>query len=935
MSTEFRKSKIAKAISGFAGLMMAIMMVGGVAVAPASAVTVEELTAQINSLLATIAGLQTQLAGITGGTGTGSCAYTFATNLSQGNTGTDVMNLQKVLNMSADTQVSASGAGSPGNESSYFGPATKAAVIKFQNKYASEILTPVGLTAGTGFVGASTRAKLNAMCTATGTETGTGTPTGTGITVSAATHPANSLAPQGASRVPFTKITLTNNSGAAVTVNGITVERTGLGADSAFSGVVLVDDTNLQVGISKTLNSNHQAVVGDTFTLAAGETKNLTVAGNMAADNSTRAGQVVSLTVVAVNTTATVAGSLPITGASHTVNATLTLGSVSTSTSAFDPGAAQTKNVGDTGVNFSGVKFTAGSGEDMRLFSIRWRQVGSVASTDLSNVMTLVDGTSYPTVIDSTGKYYTTTFSGGLLIAKGNSVDVYVKGDISGSNSANRTADFDIDKVTDVYFVGQTYGYGVAPSGTYTPWYNGRVFTINPGSATTISKATEVPAQNIAVNISNQVLGGFKTDFKGESVSVTSLAITIATTSGFTGNGPITGISIYNQAGTVVAGPLDEATTCTSGCTVTFTDTITFPTGSQIYTIKGKIPSGVTDGATVIVSTTPSGWGSPTGQTSGATVTISQANFAMNTMTVKAGSLAVAVSSSPAAQSIVAGAQGVTFANYQFDATQSGEDVRFSSMVGLLDGGNNAYAGTATNLSSCQLFDGSTALNGGSNVVNPAQAAATSTESTGTTHTFTFDSSLTVTKGTVKTLALKCNVSSGADAASKFQFGIANTAANIIVTGISSGSAITETVTAANGQLMTIASGSLVASLDASSPSYKIAAAGSAGVKLGSYKFRATNDAVSLTRVGLGLGSVTASSTSADLTMVTLKSGSNTIGTAVFVGANRNATSTLSTPLLLAKDVDVVVDVYGDLAAQGTSQASNPGALLTVNVDTN
>ena len=155
-----------------------------------------------------------------------------------------------------------------------------------------------------------------------------------------------------------------------------------------------------------------------------------------------------------------------------------------------------------------------------------------------------------------------------------------------------------------------------------------------------------------------------------------------------------------------MAGPLDEATTCTSGCTVTFTDTITFPTGSQIYTIKGKIPSGVTDGATVIVSTTPSGWGSPTGQTSGATVTISQANFAMNTMTVKAGSLAVAVSSTPAAQNIVAGGQGVTFANYQFDATQSGEDVRFSSMVGLFDGGNNAYAGTSTNSSAVNCLMG-------------------------------------------------------------------------------------------------------------------------------------------------------------------------------------------------------------------------------------
>ena len=42
---------------------------------------------------------------------------------------------------------------------------TASAITAFQEKYASYILAPSGLQHGTGYVGGSTRAKLNSLCT--------------------------------------------------------------------------------------------------------------------------------------------------------------------------------------------------------------------------------------------------------------------------------------------------------------------------------------------------------------------------------------------------------------------------------------------------------------------------------------------------------------------------------------------------------------------------------------------------------------------------------------------------------------------------------------------------------------------------------------------------------------------------------------------------
>jgi hypothetical protein len=89
-------------------------------------------------------------------------ASSFTRTLSVGMSGNDVLRLQRLLNSLGFT-IAASGPGSPGHENTYFGPATKQALIRFQETYAQDILTPAGLTKGTGSLGPATRRKIDSF----------------------------------------------------------------------------------------------------------------------------------------------------------------------------------------------------------------------------------------------------------------------------------------------------------------------------------------------------------------------------------------------------------------------------------------------------------------------------------------------------------------------------------------------------------------------------------------------------------------------------------------------------------------------------------------------------------------------------------------------------------------------------------------------------
>ncbi len=152
-----------------ASVAVAAGLIGAVAIAPAQAASLSSTQVQaIVNLLqsfgadsATIANVTAALSGqptsggSTGGSTAGACPA-LARDLQQGSSGSDVMALQAFLNASADTRVSVSGAGAPGLETSTFGPATKAAVVKFQIKFS--------ITPAAGYVGPVTRTKIVSVC---------------------------------------------------------------------------------------------------------------------------------------------------------------------------------------------------------------------------------------------------------------------------------------------------------------------------------------------------------------------------------------------------------------------------------------------------------------------------------------------------------------------------------------------------------------------------------------------------------------------------------------------------------------------------------------------------------------------------------------------------------------------------------------------------
>jgi len=858
---------------------------------------------------------------------------TFTRGLTVGVTGEDVKCLQKYLNGAGFT-VATTGAGSAGSESTYFGAKTQAAVAKWQ--------AANGVAPAAGYFGSISQAKYNALVAGgTTPPPGGGTPppvvAGTGLTVSASSEqPVASLAPQGAINVKFTKVRFTASSDGDVKVDSIVVERTGLLSDAVFSGIILLDENGDRIGTSKTLNSDHEATLTTGFTVKAGQTRELTVAGDMAADLSSYTNQEGYLALKAVNSAAKVNGTLPIVGAKHRTTASLSMGSVTLATGSTDPGADRSKEVGTKSYVFSSIKASAGTNENILWKSIRFNQSGSATKNDVTNVVVKdQDGKIYPTTVSDDGKYYLANFGAGVTIKKGESFEVSLQGDVV--DGSGRTIAFDLYKLEDARFMGVDTKYDLRATddgagsfaGTTDPQFDASVVTVSAGSLRA-EKATTVAAGDVLIGGTGVTLGGFTFEARGEPVTFAQWVLTITTTNSDSGgeSATIENITVYDASGKAVAGPTNPASNPRG---VTLTDSITVPTGISTYTVKGNLSStGWENNDTITLSFTPStALTSVTGDLTNNTIVPSPAtSVSANTMTVKAGSLTVAPATTLSSQTIIRGGTGVELGRFTLNASGSGDDLKVTSIKIR----KTVLTASGDTVQSLVLKDGTTTLTTGQNVVNPSGNLETLT--------FTLDNPWIISKNTSKTLNLIGNISATASSGGTYKFDFTNlTDGDWGVATNDKNTAITEDLdTSTAGATITVGvSGGYAVTVDPSAPTEKWYAAGTTGAIVNVLRFTGTTEELAITDLRLQLNKQ-GSSTASDVAAVELWDGSTlvqrSVGPAFSSGVQDFTFPTSGTgSFIVPKNSYKKLTIKVDFANIGSDQSGVSGQMVALNYD--
>jgi len=895
-------------------------------VAPVStgAVTIAELQAQINALMAQLSTLQggSQTAG-TGGTG--ACTgITFTRNLTVGSTGSDVKCLQQILNQSATTQIATTGAGSPGNETTYFGSLTLAAVKKYQTQQG---FIPANQ------VGPMTRAALNAVlaggtgggtalppgCTSntgfsptTGQSCGNGVvivPTGAGLTVQlASNNPAAGTIVDGQALAPMVRLTFTNGDNAEVKITGLKLKRIGISADASVVNTYLFDGaTRLTDGaaVSSTMvNFNNTAGL---FTVPAYGSKTISVLADVNGDSGETMGmQVVASTDVTTNASS-VKGYFPVTGNLMGL-ATGTLAGVEFNATTT-PSVATIDPQNDYTVWQNSVVITTRAVDMTR---ISFRKTGSVKDADIQNFRLYVDGvqvgSTIPNIVLNSNNESLVTFdltSSPKRLEAGTRV-IKVLADIIGGSSLTFT--MNLWSVADSTFVDTQYGANVLPdlisNANFTKRSSGEQ-TVGSGTIT-FTKMTDSPSGNIVNLASNATLAKFQLKAAGEKVKIETLYVSArvntALVSGLR-NGMLLANGVQIGSTSTLYDPNDATYAYTtfnlgSSLIVEPGSPVTLEVRADIYdTGTSDTTNSIVTGSTIQVAIEgSSSWNNATGLTSSSTIDAPASDVTANTLTVAAGGLTLSKYTAYTAQSMVPPLTAAKIGHFTLTANTT-EAVNITSIEANLNNVVSTY---------------------GSNLYVTFGTNTTSTKSSLTAASNSWSVNYALAAGQTKDLIVYADLNSSASGGGIVSVYVAGTTASS-ATAVTAGtpSAYTTGLTGVQGQTITFTTGSLTPAVDGTTPLAAIVAGGQQ-ITAGRFKFTSLYDAYTIKELRFTLG---AAARSAAINSLILKDGDTVLATVPYDGADSYYNVTGLSVVVPASTTKVLTVVY-DLSSSISSSTS-------------
>lgn len=798
------------------------MVVGMMGPTVASAETVDELQAQITALQTQLNSLLTQLSGLEGTTVPAAgipavcIGVTFSQNLSQGATGSDVKCLQALLNQDGDVQVAISGAGSPGNETSYFGSLTKAAVIKFQEKYASEILASWGLSAGTGFVGSTTRAKLNSILTAPAPEpepaynneadcvaagmywygsachsTAQSMPTGDlSIELADNTPAAGSLYIDTVNGVAsannvVARVKLTAGP-SAVTVTGLTITKYGTAANGAVDiARVKVYEGATQLSTRVLVTDKGTFVFAPSLSLTAGASRTLDLVVDLTAPAAGTPGSLsrtLALGVAAAtDVTASVAavGNFPLVGNYFTI-VQGSFGAVTVAGGIAPP--ATTPRIGENDRILANYIFSAGAAEDIIIESVTVTEGGTAADGDVTDVQLKTGSEALGTAASFGNRRAVMTLN--RQMSRGTSLMVQLTGDIT--SGATRTVwprlvgpDAVVAKgvTSGVYFTGPAAGAAVGPAAATAAI---------TGGAMTVTSNVNSPTDNLVSAPVAQTIGIFDVRGTGENVVVQTVTLN------FTHSAPLSAAynaALYDESGGLLSNVVAIPAAGVAG--QAFNTSITIPAGQtkKVYVKAFTNVLAVGDAAqTITVGVVLNGFAG-VGELSGTASTAPAAAFNLPAITYRhTGTLTVALNTiegvSPLNQSALIPSAENYWTAVTFIATR--EDIRLTQVQF-----NDEIAETTAAFVTCSLYDRAT---DGTLVQldnQPWNYVVGAGNSNVNFNNIDLGTGIDIPMGAAnaKVLVVKCSVSGAATATNAPELDIA-AAGNLTATGATSGIAI-------------------------------------------------------------------------------------------------------------------------------------------------